>query len=105
MYTLVIPIYRNRESLPDLLEQIHALQRSLPGALESVFVVDGSPDDSHAWLRDALPRSGLNAKLVLLTRNFGSFAAARAGLTEGSGEYFAVISADLQEPPDLAAEF
>jgi glycosyltransferase involved in cell wall biosynthesis len=104
VYTLVVPVYRNRESLPDLLEQLRMLDRSLPAPLETVFVVDGSPDDSHAWLRAELPRSGLTARLLLLSRNFGSFAAARAGLAEGRGQYFAVIAADLQEPPELALQ-
>jgi glycosyltransferase involved in cell wall biosynthesis len=105
VYSLVIPVYRNRESLPELLEQLRALQRSLPHPLETLFVVDGSPDDSYAWLRSALPDSGLDARLILLARNFGSFAAITAGLAEATGHYFAVLAADLQDPPDVAREF
>lgn len=104
-FSLVIPVYRNRESLPELVEQLRGLQAGLPGELEVVFVVDGSPDDSHAWLKANLPSSGLRARLMLLARNFGSFAAARAGLAEATGDYLAVIAADLQEPPELAAQF
>jgi glycosyltransferase involved in cell wall biosynthesis len=105
VYSLVIPVYRNRESLPDLLEQLRELQRSLPRPLETLFVVDGSPDDSYAWLRRALPDAGLDARLILLARNFGSCAAITAGLAEARGEYFAVLAADLQDPPDVAREF
>src|SRR5262247_1314608 len=103
--SLIIPVYRNRESLPELVEQLRALKRSLPHRLETIFVVDGSPDDSHAWLRTELPRSGLDARLILLARNFGSFAAVSAGLAEAAGDYFAVLAADLQDPPDVAARF
>ena len=105
MYSLVIPVYRNRESLPELLRQLRALRDTLPRKLEVVFVVDGSPDDSHAWLRAELPRAGLDARLILLARNFGSFAAISAGLAEASGDYFAVLAADLQDPPDTASQF
>jgi len=105
VYTLVIPVYRNRESLPELIAQFVELSRTLDGPLEVVFVVDGSPDASYAWLRSELPKSGLRAKLILLSRNFGSFAAVRAGLAESAGPYYAVIAADLQEPPELAAQF
>ena len=105
VYSLIIPVYRNRESLPELIEQLRGLQRSLPHGLETIFVVDGSPDDSHAWLRAELPRSGLHARLILLARNFGSFAAIMAGLAEASGDYFAVLAADLQDPPEVAARF
>jgi polyisoprenyl-phosphate glycosyltransferase len=105
VYSLIIPVYRNREALPELVELLHGLQRSLPHRLETIFVVDGSPDDSHAWLRAELPGSGLDARLILLARNFGSFAAIMAGLAEASGDYFAVLGADLQDPPDVAARF
>lgn len=105
MYSLVVPVYRNRESLPQLVEELAALQGSLSGKLETIFVVDGSPDDSHAWLRSALRRSNLDARLILLTRNFGSFAAICAGLVEATGDYFAVIAADLQDPPEIAGKF
>ena len=105
VYSLVIPVYRNRESLPELLEQLRELQSSLPHPLETLFVVDGSPDDSYAWLRSALPEAGLDARLILLARNFGSFAAITAGLAEATGQYFAVLAADLQDPPDIAREF
>ena len=105
VYSLIIPVYRNRESLPELVVQLRELQQSLPHALETIFVVDGSPDESHAWLRAELPRSGLCARLLLLARNFGSFGAIMAGLAEASGDYFAVLAADLQDPPEVAARF
>lgn len=104
-YSLVVPVYRNRDSLPELVAQLRALDRELDGRLQAVFVVDGSPDASHAWLHAELPRAGFRAKLILLSRNFGSFPAIRAGLAEAAGPYFAVIAADLQEPPELALQF
>ncbi|HOM20252.1 MAG TPA: glycosyltransferase [Ottowia sp.] len=73
----------------------------MAGALEVVFVVDGSPDRCHELLRTLLPRTGLDATLVLLTRNFGAFAAVRMGLQQARGDTFAVMAADLQEPPEL----
>ena len=42
---------------------------------------------------------------MLLSRHFGSFAAIRVGLQHATGPYFAVMAADLQEPPELAIEF
>ena len=47
---------------------------------------------------------GADATLVLLTRNFGAFAAVRAGLEHARGEHFAVMAADLQEPPELVLQ-
>ena len=104
LLTLVIPVYKNEASLPDLLAAIQQLSDRLEGRMETVFVVDGSPDRCYEILRDELPRRSMRSKLVLLSRNFGSFAAIRTGLMHGDGERFAVMAADLQEPPDLVIE-
>lgn len=101
MLSLIIPVYRNEASIPELLAELQGLHQALAGALEVVFVVDGSPDRCHELLRTHLPRTGLDATLVLLTRNFGAFAAVRMGLQQARGDTFAVMAADLQEPPEL----
>lgn len=105
MLSLVIPVYKNEDSLLALLDEIRPVAAQCADGLEVVFVVDGSPDGSAALLRRALPSCGMPAMLVELSRNFGSFAAIAAGLAHGAGERFAVIAADLQEPPDLVAAF
>jgi len=102
--SLVIPVYRNEASLPDLLAALHGLNRQLDDRLEVVFVVDGSPDRCFEVLRERLPVQPFAATLVLLSRNFGSFAAVRTGLAQATGRFFAVMAADLQEPPELAAQ-
>lgn len=104
-YSLVVPVYRNAESIPDLIAAVAALAQELHGRLEAVFVVDGSPDASYALLRELLPGAGFPSKLVSLSRNFGSFAAIREGLRHAAGEYAAVMAADLQEPPELVGRF
>jgi glycosyltransferase involved in cell wall biosynthesis len=103
MLSLVIPVYRNEENIPFLLETLKALaaHQSLAGQLELVFVVDGSPDKSYQILRDALPTLPVPSQLLLLSKNFGAFAAIRAGLSAATGSFFAVMAADLQEPPEL----
>lgn len=104
MLTLVIPVYKNEGSLPDLLNAIEGLNSKLAGDFEAVFVIDGSPDRCYEILRDQLPKQMFESQLVLLSRNFGSFAAIRVGLQAGKGERFAVMAADLQEPPELVLE-
>jgi glycosyltransferase involved in cell wall biosynthesis len=47
----------------------------------------------------------VRSQLLELARNVGSFAAIAAGLAAGRGEYFAVMAADMQEPPDLILQF
>jgi glycosyltransferase involved in cell wall biosynthesis len=103
--SLVIPVYGNAENLPGLLEALAVLRSKLHDELEVVFVVDGSPDDCYQRLRAALPGHAGRTQLLLLSRNFGSFAAIRAGLEAARGDRFAVLAADLQEPPELILRF
>lgn len=104
MNSLIIPVYKNAENIPSLLTALKNLDREISD-LEIVFVVDGSPDNSAQLLATLLPESGLTAQLLLLSRNFGSFAAIRAGLQAARGKCYAVMSADQQEPPELVTSF
>lgn len=109
MFSLVIPVYRNEDSLDDLIEELAQLssriRHTFDIALEAVFVVDGSPDGSYEVLSKRLPSAPFPSKLLLHSRNFGSFAAIRSGLAAASGDYLGVMAADLQEPTKLQEEF
>jgi glycosyltransferase involved in cell wall biosynthesis len=105
LISLVIPVYRNAENIEALLQALARLHRELEDELEVVFVVDGSPDDSYLRLATSLPKAPFRSQLLLLSRNFGAFSAIRAGLAAGQGEFFAVMAADLQEPPELILQF
>jgi glycosyltransferase involved in cell wall biosynthesis len=104
-YSLIVPVYRSEETLAALLEALRGIAAELMGRLEVVFVVDGSPDRSYSILRERLPTAGFPSQLISLSRNFGSFAAIRMGLEAGHGPYYAVLAADLQEPPELIVSF
>jgi glycosyltransferase involved in cell wall biosynthesis len=105
MLSLVIPVYKNEENLPRLVAELQKLDEQIEEDLEVVFVVDGSPDRSLELLAGQLPAAGLRSQLVSLSRNFGSFSAIAAGLATAKGDYFAVMAADLQEPPSLVLDF
>lgn len=105
MNSLIIPVYRNAESIDRLLAAAAEMHDALDGKFEVVFVVDGSPDQSWAMLRERLPVQVFRSQLIALSRNFGSFAAIRVGLQHARGEYLSVMAADLQEPPALALDF
>lgn len=105
MLSLVIPVFKNESCLPRLLAELEQLSSRVNGRLEVLFVVDGSPDRCLEILRKQLPDLRFPAQLLSLSRNFGSFSAIVAGLEHGRGDYFAVLAADLQEPPDLIIQF
>ncbi|MEQ1774944.1 MAG: glycosyltransferase [Burkholderiales bacterium] len=104
-HSLIIPVYRNEEFLPEVLRVVQGFAAPLGGLFEVVFVVDGSPDRSEQWLLDSLPACGVPSQLIVLSRNFGSFTAVRTGLAAARGKFIAVMAADLQEPPSLVTDF
>ncbi|MGL4340357.1 MAG: glycosyltransferase family 2 protein [Rhodoglobus sp.] len=104
-FSIVIPVFRNEENIAPLLERLGELMPNLPAETEVVFVVDGSPDDSHALLAAALPAVPFRSQLLQHSRNFGSFAAIRTGLAFAKGKAIGVMAADLQEPAELMVEF
>ena len=105
LHSVVVPVYRNARSIIALVETIERIAAQVEGELEAIFVVDGSPDDSRERLVRALEGSRLCARVVEHSRNFGSFPAIRTGMSLARGTLIAVMSADLQEPPELVVEF
>jgi glycosyltransferase involved in cell wall biosynthesis len=109
MYSVIIPVYKNAEFIPDLITEFSRIAGVVTErfgmATEFVFVVDCSPDDSYTLLQAALPKAPFKSQLILHARNFGSFAAIRTGLQAAKGDFVGIIAADLQEPPDLLIRF
>ena len=70
---------------------------------EVIYVNDGSADNS-ATVLVTIATSDERARIVTLSRNFGSQAAIMAGLAHATGTHVAVIAADLQEPPEILAD-
>jgi polyisoprenyl-phosphate glycosyltransferase len=103
--SVVVPVYRNEADIDDLLARLGELNSRVRGGIEAVCVVDGSPDASYARLAAALPAMRFRSRLLLLSRNFGSFAAVREGLRAAGGRFFAVMSADLQEEASVVVAF
>ena len=104
-YSVVIPVYKNEDSITRLIDALTQMSASLDNDMEAVFVVDGSPDKSFELLKIALEQVNFSAQLLTHSRNFGSFPAIRSGLIAARGEYFGVMAADLQEPPELLVTF
>lgn len=104
-FSIIIPVFYNELNLPDTVPELLKLQHSLPNyKIELIFVDDGSGDRSFTILRDFQNKYPDQIKIIKLTRNFGSMAAIQAGLTHFTGDCVGIISADLQDPPELFIE-
>lgn len=101
LFSIVVPVFHNARSLPDLLVEFQAIADRNPGDdFEFIFVDDGSRDDSLAILK-RLAAGEPRMKVAKLSRNFGSNPAIMAGLSLARGDAVGALAADLQDPPGL----
>ncbi len=101
---MVVPVYGNEGSLPELYRRIVAAVDGLGVDLTLQFVNDRSPDGSQPVL-EGLAAADPRVRVLLLSRNHGSFTAIAAGLAHTADCDAAVIlSADLQDPPEMIPE-
>lgn len=102
--SVVVPAYFNEDSVPELVGRLTDVARETPDErFEFVFVDDGSGDGTFALLSAAAEEDD-RVSVARLARNFGSNAAILAGLGYATGDAAVVISADLQDPPELIPE-
>lgn len=99
-YSLVIPVYNEADSLPQLWSRLSAVMDRLDGAAEALFVDDGSTDRSRELLLE-IHRRDPRCKVICLARNFGHQIAISAGMDFALGDATIVMDADLQDPPEL----
>lgn len=99
--SLIIPCYNEDEALPFLYEELlHVSEQLADYEIEYLFINDGSKDHTLDKLKE-LAASDNRVKYFSFSRNFGKEAAMYAGFCNASGDYIAVMDADLQDPPSL----
>lgn len=100
----MVPVYNEEEVLPQFYARLKAALTTVPCAAEIFFVDDGSRDRTPVILEE-LARADPRVHVLTFTRNFGHQAALCAGLDHCTGDATMMIDADLQDPPELVAEF
>ena len=102
--SIVVPCHNEEEMVPIFHKEITAVSEQLPDAVfELIFVNDGSKDATLAELK-RLASLDERVHYLSFSRNFGKEAAMVAGLRHATGNYVAVMDADLQDPPALLVE-
>lgn len=102
--SIIVPAYNEQEAIPIFYQEMNRVweesmvQRDL--ALELWFIDDGSKDDTMKVVKE-LAAKDERVHYVSFSRNFGKEAAMYAGLSAATGEYVAIMDADLQDPPAL----
>ncbi len=98
--SVVVPLYNERESLPELMAWIDRVCRENSLSYEVIMVDDGSSDDSWSVvcrLKEEFPE---NLRAIRFMRNYGKSAALYCGFEAAEGEVVFTMDADLQDSPD-----
>lgn len=103
VFSAIIPCYNEQDNVADIYNEIekqkayfdeHSIER------EFIFVDDGSTDQTVLEVKKLIEKDS-RVHLVSFSRNFGKEAGIYAGLEHSTGDYVAIMDADLQDPPSL----
>ena len=100
----IIACYRDAPAIPEMYERLTETFRSIGVDYEIIFVNDASPDNAREVLTE-LAASDPRVVVVNHTRNFGSQSAFTSGLRIATGDAAILLDGDLQDPPELIADF
>lgn len=102
--SIVVPCYNEEESLPVFYGAIVNVSKDMKGVdFEFLFVNDGSKDKTLSILRK-FAKKDKRVRYISFSRNFGKEAGMYAGLSNSTGDYVAIMDADMQDPPEMLKE-
>ncbi len=101
--SIVVPLFNEKESLPELLAWIRNVMDANSFDYEVIFVDDGSTDGSWDTIRE-LAKDNSRVKGISFRRNYGKSAALYHGFAKASGRVVVTMDADLQDSPEEIQE-
>lgn len=101
--SVVVPLYNEEESLPELVEWIARVMDHHKFTYEVIMVDDGSSDNSWDVL-EHLRQKYATVRGIKFRRNYGKSAALQVGFTASKGDVVITMDADLQDSPDEIPE-
>jgi glycosyltransferase involved in cell wall biosynthesis len=102
--SVVIPLFNEAESLPELMQWIDRVMQTNNYSYEVIMVDDGSKDNSWQTIQ-TLRTTYPSLKGIKFQRNYGKSAALNEGFKMAKGDIVVTMDADLQDSPDEIPEF
>ncbi|MCE2655290.1 MAG: glycosyltransferase family 2 protein [Sediminibacterium sp.] len=102
--SVVIPLFNEADSLPELMAWIHRVMQSNNFSYEVIMIDDGSDDNSWGTISN-LRKEYANLKGIKFQRNYGKSAALNEGFKAAQGDIVITMDADLQDSPEEIPEF
>jgi len=102
--TVVIPCHNEEGNIKIFFDEVKKLINKKKYNYELIFIDDGSNDNTYLELKKILSETICDINIIKFSRNFGKEAAIYAGLENSTGDYVALIDADMQQDPKLIHE-
>ncbi len=96
--SVVIPVYNEKDSLPELYRQLKETLEPKGYRFELIFIDDGSRDGSSEVL-ESLAQNDPRVRVIQFQKNYGKSAALSVGFEVAEGKFVATLDADLQDDP------
>ena len=98
--SVVIPLYNEEESLPELRAWIKRVMEANGFSYEIIFINDGSTDGSWKVIKSLIAEDAEHIKGIKFRRNYGKSPALFCGFERAKGDVVITMDADLQDSPD-----
>lgn len=105
LLSIVTPCYNEQDNVAEVYSQVKAVMDTFPDYnYEHIFIDNDSSDNTVSILRE-ISREDINVKVIINARNFGHIRSPYHGLMAAEGDAVISIVADLQDPPQMIADF
>lgn len=104
LISIVTPCYNEEDNIEELYQRVAAVMAAQPYDYEHICIDNCSTDGTVRKIKEIAARDG-RLKLIVNARNFGHIRSPYYGLLQSSGDACVLIASDLQDPPEMIAEF
>jgi len=104
LISIVTPCYNEEENIDELYQRIAAVMATLPYDYEHICIDNSSTDATVRKIKE-IASQDKRVKLIVNARNFGHIKSPYYGMLQSSGDACILIASDLQDPPEMIAEF
>ena len=98
--SVVIPLYNEEESIPELFQWIDRVMKDNQFSYEVIFVNDGSTDSSWKIIEELKEKYPF-VKGIKFRRNYGKSPALYCGFEQAEGDVVITMDADMQDSPEI----
>ncbi|MBG6219151.1 MULTISPECIES: glycosyltransferase [unclassified Janthinobacterium] len=104
LISIVTPCYNEEENIDELYQRVAAVMATLPYEYEHICIDNASTDGTVKRIKELAAKDN-RVKLIVNARNFGHIKSPYYGMLQSNGDACVLIASDLQDPPEMIAEF